>query len=405
MKRLFVRISQILGYSFKNFVKNKCAFIASSLTFYTVMAIIPFLALCFSIAKGLGLQELFEEGLHQRLKEQQTVANELLPLVYQAIEKTRGGVLGAFGVVVFLWSSRKVILYLENSLDQIWKVSEKSKLKDKYLKYLLVVLIFPLFLIITAFLHILTSRFLSDLLLTEIVDVVLTIIPYVLSWSLFFLLYKYFPRTKVQALSAFIGAVIAGSIFQFLESSYFFFQIGLSRLGGVYGSFAALPLFFVWVQLSWIFLLWGAQLSFVHQNLAYCKIEKKWDSLSYDSYTVLHIWVLAVLWKKQNQLMTFKELSKYTKIPLFPLQKIIHRLQECNLVQKEKKKRISFPEGTEKNTIYELIHKIHSSKMSYLEIKAKEFQTINTNIKKMHQKMKISSANTRLCDFGKKYAR
>ena len=104
-------------------------------------------------------------------------------------------------------------------------------------------------------------------LLAPIVSLVLKLLPYCIGWGLFPFIYVFMPNTKVKLASAIVGGVVAGTIYQVMQWAYVSFQIGVAKYSAIYGSLAALPLFLIWMQLSWLVVLFGAELSFAHQNV------------------------------------------------------------------------------------------------------------------------------------------
>ncbi len=98
------------------------------------------------------------------------------------------------------------------------------------------------------------------------VRILLRLLPFAILWGLFAFMYLFLPNGKVNLRSALLGGILAGTIYQVVQWAYITFQIGIARYNAIYGSFAALPLFLVWLQLSWLILLYGAEISFAHQN-------------------------------------------------------------------------------------------------------------------------------------------
>ena len=99
------------------------------------------------------------------------------------------------------------------------------------------------------------------------------LIPYCITWILLAFMYAFIPNTKVNTSSCLTAGLVAGIIFVVVQRIYIYFQVGVAHYNAVYGSFAALPLFLVWLQLSWFIVLFGAELSYAYQNAHACGIE------------------------------------------------------------------------------------------------------------------------------------
>jgi membrane protein len=118
------------------------------------------------------------------------------------------------------------------------------------------------------------------------------LVPYCLFWFFFTFLYLFMPNRQVPLSSAFLGGVIGGTIYLIVQWGYIYFQIAFNRVGAIYGSFAAFPLFLIWVQLSWFFLLFGAEISFAHQTLDQHEYEERSKRASVGYKRLLSLWIL-----------------------------------------------------------------------------------------------------------------
>jgi membrane protein len=103
--------------------------------------------------------------------------------------------------------------------------------------------------------------------ISPLISFLLKFSPYVLIWALFTILYIIMPNTKVNFKAGLLGGVVAGTLYQIAQWAYISFQISAAKYNAIYGSFAALPLFLMWLQISWWIVLFGAELSFANQNV------------------------------------------------------------------------------------------------------------------------------------------
>ena len=272
----------------RRFSDNKCELRASALTFYTLLSIVPVVAMAFGVAKGFGLEKILEAQLLAKLEGQPEVADRLLGFARTLLENTKGGAIAGVGVAVLFWSVIKVLGNIESALNDIWGIARARALGRKLADYLSVMIICPVLLIIASSVTLLVTTQITTMVeglaflgyAGGIIIILIKFLPYTVIWFLFTFMYVFMPNTKVQLKSAIWGGVLAGTIYQLTQFTYIKFQVGVSGYGAIYGSFAALPLFLVWLQLSWLIVLFGAEVSFAHQNVAAYEFAADCASLS-----------------------------------------------------------------------------------------------------------------------------
>lgn len=268
------RVVRVLYDAARGFIEDDCYSKASALTFYSLLSIVPVFAVLFGIAKGFGFEKALESDIGQRFVEQQELMDKLIQFAYSWLHNVQGGVIAGIGTAALLWSAIGLLSSIENALNAIWKTPVSRSYKRRISDYLATMVICPLFLVtsssITVFLSTQIAQTAHSNVLVEVVSpfllFILKLFPFFLSWSLFTFVYLFLPNTKVYLRSAIIAGIIAGTIFQIWQWAYITFQIGVAGYGAIYGSFAALPLFLIWLQISWLILLAGAELAFEIEN-------------------------------------------------------------------------------------------------------------------------------------------
>lgn len=276
---------RIIILAFRGFDENKCSLRASALTFYSLLSIVPTAAMIFGVAKGFALQKRVEMELLEKFKGQEEVINKVIVFANSMLEETKGGVIAGIGVAVLFYLIIKLLGNIENSFNDIWGVTHARTLGRKLTDYLSMMLICPVLLVmsssITVFIATQVTLIAKKIELlgvfSPIISLVLKILPYGVIWLLFTFVYIFIPNTKVRFRSGLLGGIVAGTIYQIVQWIYIIFQIGASKYGAIYGSFAALPLFLVWLQVSWMVVLFGAEISFASQNVETYEFEP--DSL------------------------------------------------------------------------------------------------------------------------------
>lgn len=260
--------------SIRGFDSHQSALRASALTFFSLLSIVPVLAMAFGISKGFGVEKLLEEQIVNQFHNHQEIMLRMIEFSRLLLQKTSGGIVAGIGIITLFWAVIQMLGNIEKAFNQIWGVKTGRTLARKFSDYLSLMLICPLLLILAGSIHVFMTTQLQEFMqlgsfLTYIGPVafaILAALPYVVIWGLLMFLYMFIPNTKVNAQSAMLGALIAGSGYQIIQLVYIRFQGAVTNYGAVYGSFAALPLFLIWLQLSWLIVLYGAELSYAHQN-------------------------------------------------------------------------------------------------------------------------------------------
>lgn len=268
------RILRVLYDTCRSFIEDDCYSKASALTFYSLLSIVPVLAVLFGIAKGFGFEKALEIDITERFSEQRELINKFIQFAYSWLQNVQGGIIAGIGTVALLWSVLGLLSNIESALNAIWKTPISRPYSRKISDYLATMIICPIFFVtsssITVYLSTQIAQNAQSNILVEAVSPVLLFIlklfPFFLIWILFIFVYLFMPNTKVYLRSALIAGILAGTAFQIWQWMYIRFQIGAASYGAIYGSFAALPLFLVWLQISWLILLAGAELAFEIEN-------------------------------------------------------------------------------------------------------------------------------------------
>lgn len=268
-RRAGLGIAHRLYRSVEGFRKDECMLRASAMTFYTLLSIVPVIAMAFGIAKGFGLQKTLEARLLENFQGQEDVFGRLFTFANTLLDNTRGGLLAGIGVVVLLWTVIKLLGNIEASFNAIWKVPRSRTIWRKFSDYLSLMLVAPILFVLSGSLNVFVTTQIRTILeklpllgaVGPYILFALKFLPYVIFWILFTLLYSLMPNRKVSLPAAFAGGVLAGTLYQLTQWVYVHFQVGVAKYNAIYGSFAALPLFLVWLQLGWMIVLWGAEMS------------------------------------------------------------------------------------------------------------------------------------------------
>jgi membrane protein len=342
-KSFAIRQLRIIILAVRGFDRDKCLYRASSLTFYTLLSIVPVMAMLFGVAKGFGFEKMLQRDLVERFPGQEEIITQVIDFAQKLLDTTRGGLIAGIGLIILFWSVVKVLSHIEASLNDIWQIKEHRSWPRKFSDYLAVMLISPLFIIIsssaTVFITTQITRITIKVkllgMISPLIFLGLKLIPYVSIWILFTIIYILMPNTRVSLKSGLVAGIIAGTIFHIVQWGYISFQVGAARYNAIYGSFAALPLFLMWVQISWWVVLFGAELSFANQNVDTYEYEPDCLKISpaYRKLITLQIAHLLVRdFANGHRPLTDVQISKRLKIPIRLVHSILFQLVESGLI-------------------------------------------------------------------------
>lgn len=277
----WIRQRRITYLLYKGIRKDNIYIKASGLTFYTMLSVIPMVALAFGIAKGFGLQNELRAQIIMQFHNQEQVMNWILDFANNTLEQTSGGWMAGLGVAFLFTAVWQLLRYVENIFNSVWQVEETRVWYRQITDYLAVIILIPAIFIASSSVTILATTRLDDILgksdmlegLKPVVFFLVKLIPYILLITISTSAFLAIPNTRVRFRSAIISGLVAGAALQVLQIFYVQLQVGLTRLGTLYGSFAAIPLLMVWIQMSWVVMLMGAQLSYYIQNITRYEFE------------------------------------------------------------------------------------------------------------------------------------
>lgn len=247
----------------KKFIDHQGYLHAAALTFYTLLSLVPLIAAAFFSAEAVGLESIMESFILERLKDYEEFAQKLLEFAKSFIFQAKSGATASIWAALFFWIVLTLFASLENAINQIWEVPEGRPIAKRLIHYFLLIFLSPLLAILSSVISIIMTDKIFSLSSdwSPFLQTLWASIPLAASWILFSVLYKYVPNTKTSWKHCIIAGLFAGTLYHFVQWSFVHFQIGAAEYGAVFGSFAAFPLFLVWLQASWVIFLFGAELS------------------------------------------------------------------------------------------------------------------------------------------------
>jgi membrane protein len=343
VKSFFLNLLRVVILSVRGFDEDKCQRRASALTFYSLISMVPILAMAFGIAKGFGFEKILEKQLREKLAGHEDILANVIQFSHSLLENTQGGLMAGVGVIMLFWAVLKVLGQVEDSFNDIWGVKKHRPLSRKFADYLSLMLICPVILIISGGVTVFVSTQVAMIMekftvlgsFRPVVFFLLEFFPYTLMWGLFTFLYVFMPNTRVRFSSGLFAGITTGTIFQVVQWFYITFQVGVVKYNAIYGSFAALPLFLAWLQLSWLIVLFGAELSFAHQNVDTYEFEPDALGASHRLRTLLALLIthhLIANFRAGDKALTAGEISNRLEIPIRFVNDILSELVESNIL-------------------------------------------------------------------------
>lgn len=338
-----VRQMQIFLIVFRQFTEDRIQMKASALTHYCLFALVPLLTVFLAIARGFGYGSYLETELIDNFKGQEEVLNWLLNISRTFLSTSAQGVVAAVGGIMLMWSVIKVFGSVETAFNEIWDVKQNRQLTRRFSDYIAFILIMPFFLIITGSANLFLSTQLKSLFepggigdyISPFLQALISFSPVLLIWIVFSVLYIKVPNTKVQIRSGIIAGVLAGSLFELIQWLYFEFQGGVIKYNAVYGSFAAIPLFLVWLQTSWLIVLLGAEIAFANQNIEQYELEATTGDLDQRTRKIVGLLImnkLATNFLNAQPPLSAEDLSKELELPVRIVRHLLRDLTAGNLL-------------------------------------------------------------------------
>ncbi|GAB1721156.1 MAG: YihY family inner membrane protein [Nitrospira sp. CR1.1] len=244
---------------------------AAGLVYTTLLSLVPFLAVMFSVLKGFGVHQQIQPVLAQALEPLGAKGQEITDTIIGFVDNLKIGVLGAAGIAGLFYTTYSLIDKIEQALNAIWLVREGRSWGRKFTDYLSVVLVGPL-LVATAFgllasihSHTLVQRVLEIQPFGYLVVWAGQLLPVAILSALFTFLYKFIPHTQVRIDSALVGGITAALLWGLAGDVFATFVTRSANYSAIYSGFAVLILFLLWLYVGWLIVLIGAQFSFFHQ--------------------------------------------------------------------------------------------------------------------------------------------
>jgi membrane protein len=336
-------VLRVIVLAIRGFKKDKLQLRAPALTFFSLLALVPVAAMAFAIAKGFGLEAVLERQLFHEFPGQREVLLHVISFAHNLLDKTRGGTMAIFGVIILFWAVIKVLGHIERSFNDIWNIKKSRTLWRKFSDYLTIMLICPILVIASSSFTLYLKTQVTNIVekisllgyLSPLIYMLVKLLPYGMIWLLFTLTYLLMPNTKVNFASGLLAGIIAGTMYQLLQLAYINLQFVIAKYNAIYGSFAALPLFLIWLQISWLIVLFGAEISYAHQNSELYEFEPGSLRISHALKTLISLQVghcIVQNFSNARKPLTARQIAMDLGIPLRLVQTILGDLIDARIL-------------------------------------------------------------------------
>ena len=416
MKALVIKYLRIILLAFRGFLKDHCQKTASVLTYYSLLNVVPVVAVAFAMAKGFGLEKLIEKQILQMAEKanwQADITTQIISFSHKLLDQAKGGLIAGVGIVLLLWTVISIMGKIEESLNEIWEIKKSRTLIRKFSDYMAMMVFGPVLLIISSSATVLVASQMKVIVnkiavlgvFSKVIFLLLNLLPYVSIWVLLTMLYLIMPNTKIPLRSAILGGIAAGTITQIVQWIYIKFQIGAASYGAIYGSFAALPLFLGMLQMSWMIVLFGAEIANANEHYETYGFHPDYSRMSVSSKKLLMLRIFHLLTKKFSlgeKPLSVSQIAHALEIPVRLVRQFLHELSDVGLVvetSKGIKGEVAFQPGRtiENITVKFALDEYEKYGMTNIpDNQSDEAEKISKYLKDISETIEKSPANVRL---------
>ena len=331
---LLARPAKLLLYMLQGLSTHATMVRSAALTYYTLVSIVPVVALVFAVVKGFGLADGLVQNLYSVFPQIPEVVDYLVEFSQKALARTQGGLVALFSLLALFWSVWSVFGSIEDAFNNIWEVKNTRSWSRKISDYITVIVFAPILWVGASAVSVYLQQLLgwAD---NVWLNALSKLISMAIAWFMFSLIYVVLPNTKVNLSAAIKSGFIAGTVFMLFQWGYVFVQTWMTSYNAIYGSFAALPLFLLWMLISWSILLLGGELSFTFQNEKRFDEERESLLVSYDCRRKLMIGVMVIVsrtFRDGKGAMAVDDIRHELGIPKRILSSILSALVEAGML-------------------------------------------------------------------------
>ncbi len=397
-KRFLINLIKIVILSVRGYFKNRLGVVSAGLTYSIAFAIVPVFALFIAISKGFGIESFIRKFLEETFLAQTNIIPIAMGFVEKYLQTMRNGFFIGSGIIILIVSVMNLFIRVEGSMNKIWQVKKSRSLLKQFSTYFTGLVFFPFLVTIVSassiYFHTIFSKTFIFEIFSPLTKFFFAMVPYLMTWLFFTLIYIVIPNTKVKFNNGLIAGLVAGTLFQIFQSLYINGQINLTRYNAVYGGFAAIPLLLLWVKISSLILLIGAEISYNLQNLKNYDFIKETDNISpryKEKLTFFIIYIIIQRFKEGQNPTTIDIIIEKYKMPIRLVNQIVLLLNEAGLIiaTKDEKDNTGYLPAMDINQItVDMVNeklKNHGSKL-FLDSQNQEIKEFNNKLELIYNK-------------------
>lgn len=330
-----VRQLRVVIFTAKGFGRHDTSVRSAALSFFTVMSLVPILALVFVIFKGFGNEGAFNRYLYDLMPSYKPLVDQIVVFIGNLLGRTRGGVMAVGAFFVLIWAVIQVFGNVEGAFNKIWEVKRSRSFARRFSAYMALVILVPILLLAANSLFVGIRRRMEVLTGSFGAEILFSFAGVVLVVLMFSLIYYVLPNTDVRYKNALKAGAVAGVGFSIFQVVYIFIQGNLSAYNAIYGTFAAIPLFLLWLQISWQILLFGGELSFAMQNVHDFVAEREAKNFSYDNRIKIMIATMTIIIRNYldgGGLSTPERIADEVGVPVRTIRDVAGELEDDGMV-------------------------------------------------------------------------
>lgn len=321
-RNFWVNSVKTVNLTVRGFLDGDLQSQACAMTYRTLLAIVPMLALLLAIGRGFGLSELLQQQLYNYFPSQQKVLSVAMNFVDSYLAQASEGIFVGVGIVFLLWTLISLLGNVEEIFNSIWNVKTSRSIWRKMTDYTAILLLLPILMICASGISIVMSSTLQRLLdfdfLTPVVSIILDATSVVLTWLFFAGCYALIPNTKVKFSNALLAGILAGTGYQVVQWLFVTGQMYVAKYNAIYGSFSFLPLMLIWLQLVWLITFVGAGICYSSQSIFSFSFEGEVKKISVNYRMKVELAILAVIvsrFKNQETPLDEQQLIEQYDLP------------------------------------------------------------------------------------------
>ena len=393
-KRKISEIKRMIYLIYRNYRDGETQILAISLTYYSLLAIFPVVALVLGITKGFGLDKIFIQKFFELWPGNNSFLRVIVDVAQRLLLSTESSILTGVGIVILIYSAVKVLIMLENSFNKIWKINKKRSITRRVVDYIAIIFLGPIFFVLLSALNSvaveeISKHFSGNAVIMNLFIGLFGPATYIILFSYIFYV---IPNTNVKIKPAVYAGIVTTLLTFGWKLLFLLLQSSITRYNIIYGSLALIPIFLIWVQYVWVTILLGAQIAFSIQTsdefLYSEKIEMPIKVKREAGILILSLIIKNFVEKKES--FTYQKLTDRLGMEVFFVKEILSDLEKMGFINevfydKNSDSQYQVAYSPESITIREFMKKFDTKNIEYYE---NIFDNLNEEDKKLLEKIR-----------------